>query len=85
MPASEIWGKEGSEERLKVKFDELVKRARDDLGGQGIKESLTERDDGMKLVFEKYLFMRYNGSDAQLVVREPEDGGAFFASCSTSL
>lgn len=75
MPASEVWGKEGAE-RLKSKFEELVKRARDDLEGQGIKESQVEGDDGMKLVFEKYLFMRYNGSDAQLVVKEPEDGGA---------
>lgn len=76
MPASEVWGKEGADERLKSKFEELVKRARDDLEGQGIKESQVEGDDGMKLVFEKYLFMRYNGSDAQLVVKEPEDGGA---------
>lgn len=77
MPASEVWGKEGAGERLKLKFDELVKRAREDLEGQGIKESKVEGDDGMKLVFEKYLFMRYNGSDAQLVVKEPEDGGAW--------
>lgn len=75
MPASEIWGKEGADERLKVKFQDLVNRARSDLDGQGIKESKVDGDDGMKLVFEKYLFMRYNGSDAQLVVKEPEDGG----------
>lgn len=75
MPTSEVWGKEGVQAKLNERFEELVKRAKDDLAGQGVKETEGEGSVGMKLVFEKYLFMRYNGSDAQLVVKEPEDGG----------
>lgn len=67
-PASEIWGSEGAEKRLNAKIDDLVKRADADLRKQGL-------GDETELVFEKFLFMRYDGSDAQLVIKEPEDKG----------
>ncbi|THU85545.1 hypothetical protein K435DRAFT_970661 [Dendrothele bispora CBS 962.96] len=67
MPTSEIWGSDGAKDRLNSKIDELVGRAAEDLKSQGL-------DEGTELIFEKFLFMRYEGSDAHLVVLEPEDG-----------
>ncbi|KAF5345009.1 hypothetical protein D9758_010436 [Tetrapyrgos nigripes] len=67
MPASEVWGGEGALNRINAKIDELVRRARDDLQKQGL-------DKDTELVFEKFLFMRYDGSDAHLVIPEPKDG-----------
>ncbi|KAJ7596011.1 Hydantoinase B/oxoprolinase-domain-containing protein [Mycena floridula] len=66
MPASEVWDAVRRSEGLNAKLDKLIARARDELQNQVDKDT--------ELVFDKFLFMRYEGSDTQLLVPEPRDG-----------
>lgn len=64
-PEAAIYGAEASA-RIQERFEAMAKKATEDLGSQGIPPK--------RVIHEKFLNMRYRGSDTALMIQQPDDG-----------